>query len=181
MSIFSILTLILLVLTANILWFWLKSDLKKKGYEAHFFSGHFHDLSNAADVIKNSEEPSTKRIYRNVLYSIIGIIILIPIIFFINIESFESNRCKRFNDYINYQVNGVIESKFIDKPNHGYETLKLENGTEKNEITIFVAELYQFLQPGDSISKTSGNSALRVYRNGQLTTFNVESKTYCEE
>ena len=94
MSIFSILTLILLVLTANILWFWLKSDLKKKGYETHFFSGHFHDLSNVADFIKNSEEPSTKRIYRNVLYSIIGIIILIPTIFFINIESFESNRCK---------------------------------------------------------------------------------------
>ncbi len=104
-----------------------------------------------------------------------------PTIFFTNIGTFESHRCKRFNDYLNYEVIGMVESKFIDKPNHAYETLKLTNGHEENEITIFVNGLYEFLATGDSIKKVSGNSELRVYRNGNERIFNVDRAYWCQE
>ncbi len=181
MNIFAILALIFLALFGNILWFWLKSDLQNQGYETHFFRGHFNDLANAAEVVKKTDDPQTKKTYRSILYLIIGVVILMPTIFFTNIGSSEDRRCKRYNDYLNHQVIGTLESKFIDKPNHSYETLKLTNGKNDNKLTIFINGLYEFLQSGDSISKVSGSSQLTIFRSGKSTTFEVDRTAWCTE
>ncbi|MBK6265376.1 hypothetical protein JKA74_10025 [Marivirga sp. S37H4] len=177
----AIFGLILLALIGNILWYWLKFDLKNKGYKIQYFYGHFSDLAKATEVIKKTDEPRTKRTYRGILFSLILVIILMPIIFFMNMESTENRRCRRFNDYKLYSLNGTIAFKYIDKPNHAMETLSFEDGTEENEVPIFVDELFEFIQPGDSICKVSGSTELLVYRTGKLTTFKVDQKKYCTE
>ena len=133
---FAIFGLFLLVLIGNILWYWLKFDLKNKGYKIHYFYGHFNDLANAADVIKKSDNPQTKKTYRSVLFSIIGVIILMPTILFTNIPTFEDHRCKRFNDYLEHQVQGVVESKFINSSNHNIRTLNFNNGKRETQTPI---------------------------------------------
>ncbi|MFT5641870.1 MAG: hypothetical protein ACI9A7_001976 [Cyclobacteriaceae bacterium] len=181
MSIFAILALILLAIIGNLLWFWLKNDLKQLGYKTHFFRGHFNDLSNAAEVIKKTDDPQTKKTYRSVLFSIIGAIILMPTIFFTNIPTMRSHRCKRFNDYLEHQVQGVVESKFINSSNHNIRTLNLRDGKRETQTPIFVTELYEYLQPNDSISKISGYIELSVYRNGNERTFNVDRSFWCKD
>ncbi|WP_258105670.1 hypothetical protein [Marinoscillum sp. MHG1-6] len=178
---FAILALIFLAVVGNLLWFWLKNDLQQLGYETHFFRGHFNDLSNALEVIKKTDDPRTKRAYRNVLFSIVAVIIFMPTIFFTNMSTIGSHRCKRFNDYLEYQVQAVIESKFINSYNHNVQTLNLNNGKRETQSPIFVTELYDYLQPNDSISKISGNTELTVYRNGNERTFNVERTDWCNE
>lgn len=178
---FAVAALILLALTGNILWYWLKHDLKNKGYKVNNFQGHFNDLQNASKVIRNSDGREIKHTYRWVLSSLIAVFILMPTVFFTNIELTGDWRCRRFNNYLEHEVNGVIDSKYIDKPNHAMKTLNLADGTKEDEITIFATGLYEFLQPGDSIYKISGNSELEVFRSGELTTFNVSQTDYCGE
>lgn len=178
---FAVLALILLAVVGNLLWFWLKNDLQQLGYKTHFFRGHFNDLSNASEVIKKTDDPQTKRTYRSVLYSIIAVIILMPTIFFMNMPTRESHRCKRFNDYLEHEVTGVVESKYVDSQNHNYETLILTNGEKERETQRFARGLFEFLEPGDSLNKRTGNTELQVYRLGQLKTFNVERTDWCNE
>ena len=181
MSIIAIIALILLAIVGNLLWFWLKDDLQNKGYETHFLRGHFNDLSNATEVIKKTDDPKVKRTYRSVLYSIIGVIILMPTIFFTNIPSIESRRCKRFNNYLEHQVQGIVKSKFNDSSNHNIPTLNLNNDKRETETVIFISELYEYLRPGDSIIKKSGSSEISVYRDGNERVFNVDKEHYCDE
>ena len=181
MNIFAILALIFLAIVGNLLWFWLKNDLQQLGYETHFFRGHFIDLTNAAEVIKKTDDPQTRKTYRSVLYSIITVIILIPTIFFMNMPMMESHRCKRFNDYMEHQVQGVVELKFVDSSNHNIQTLNLNNGKRETQTPIFVTELYDYLQPNDSISKVSGDTELTVFRNGNERAFNVDQIFWCNE
>ncbi|GAA5029202.1 hypothetical protein GCM10011506_17310 [Marivirga lumbricoides] len=175
--------LVTLLALANLLWIWLKLDLNKKGYEVSFFWGHLKDLQNAVSVIKLADNPGTRIKYRGVLISIIVAIILIFILFFSTSEfsSFESHSCKRYNDYLSYGVNGVIATKYIDKENHAYKTLNLTNGQVENEVTYFVDGLYQFVNPSDSINKIPGSSEILVYRNGEVTTFDVDRINFCKE
>jgi hypothetical protein len=181
MSIFAVLSLIILALAVNILWYWLKNDLQNKGYETHTFYGHFNDLFNANEVIKNTDDSVTRRTYRKILYSIIAMVVLIPVIFFTNMPTFESNRCRQFNRYVDHQVTSIVKSKFIDKYNHASETLELSNGTHETKVTSIVLELYGYLQPNDSIAKISGNNELKVYRNGNERTFNVDRSFWCKD
>lgn len=178
---FVISALILLALTASFLWYRLKFDLKNRGYKTHYFYGHFKDLINAVDLIKNSDEPQPKRAYCWIIFSLLLVIILMSTIFFANIETIEDHRCKRFNDYLNHQIHGIVLSKFINESNHNIRTLNLRNGKRESIIPIFVSDLYDSLQPNDSISKTSGNSDLKLYRKGKERTFNVDSNFWCKE
>lgn len=171
--------LIFLVLTANALWFWLKYDLKNKGYSTSLFFNHFQDLSNAVTVIKNSNDSHIKQKYKVVLFSIGGVIILMPIIFFSNIESTKDWRCEKFHNYLNYEITAKIESKYIDKPNHAMKTLNLTDGRQESNATIFIKGLYDFLQPNDSIHKKAGNLEFLVYRNGETKTFIVDKSESC--
>lgn len=182
----AISSLFLLILFGNILWFWLKLELKKNGFQVNYFKGHIKDLTNAVDVINQSDEPRIRRNFTLILSTLILIIILIPTIFFINrielgFRSIESQRCKRFNDYLDHQIIGTIESKYIDKQNHAFKTLNFTNGKREVEVTLFVKGLYDFLQSGDSIRKISGNSELKVFRNNQEKTFNVIQADWCKE
>ena len=107
-------------------------------------------------------------------------IVLIPVIFFTNMPTFESNRCNQFNSYVNHHVTSTVKSKFIDEYNHASETLELTNGTKEAKVTGFVIGLYEYLQPNDSIAKITGNSSLSVYRNGSERTFNVDKSFWCK-
>lgn len=178
---YAILALIFLVIVVNLLWFWLKNDLLDKGYETHLFKGHFSDLSKAAEVIKNTDHPKTKRTYRSVLYSIIATLILMPAIFFMNVPTMESHRCERFNDYLEHEVSGIIASKFINSSNHNMRTLNMNNGSRETQSLIFIAELYDYLQENDSINKVSGSTEFSVYRKGTKRTFKAERSFWCKD
>ncbi len=60
----------LVVLILNLMWLWVKQELKHNDYEVHFFRDHFSDLSNLSDLIDKTQDPGIKSNYRMVLRTI---------------------------------------------------------------------------------------------------------------
>ena len=67
--------IIAFVLLANIFQYWIKSIVKSNGYKTAFFSGHFSDISNFIELLRKTENKSTKEKYQIIL-SLWSIIII---------------------------------------------------------------------------------------------------------
>lgn len=73
--------------------------------------------------------------------------------------------------YKKHEYSGVIVNKFIDKEQHLYQKIIINQDNQEDVIVMnFEAGgLYDFLCIGDSISKTSGSLKVRVVRNDMDT------------
>lgn len=75
------LLVILFVLLANILWYYIKYALHKKGYETHLFWGHWSDIANLHRLIKKERDENQKRLYKFLLFALYSSLLLIIISF----------------------------------------------------------------------------------------------------
>ncbi|MEQ8626066.1 hypothetical protein [Ekhidna sp.] len=44
------------VIVTNILWYWIKEELRKNGFKVHYFHHHLNDLTNFPILIKRTED-----------------------------------------------------------------------------------------------------------------------------
>jgi|GEM_PF-3485836 len=169
-----------LVIIANVLWYWLKFDLKKHGYETHMFWGHFTDLVNASRVIRTTEDKTVKRTYTMILGSLIVVVIGFLTTAFNSFPSIDETRCNVFDSYLSHSYSGQLKKKFVDLDNHAVETLILING--ENESTVYMnlnQKLYEFIEPGDLISKQPNDSAIIVKRGDETYEFIRKRGEFC--
>jgi hypothetical protein len=68
--------------------------------------------------------------------------------------------------FLNVEFNGTVTQKYIDRNQHNYETVILENETLKQTILFdfVMGGLYEFIEVGDTLSKKSGSLDLRLKR-----------------
>ncbi len=74
-SIFSY-SILLLIIAINIYFFMIKRILKKNGYSINYFYGHFNDLINFNDLIKNEVDMACKKKYKSYFIQLLMVIIL---------------------------------------------------------------------------------------------------------
>lgn len=86
MQIVFFLVAMIFVVVGNVVHYWLKSDLKERGYKTYKFRGHLTDLFNARNVILKTDDINVKKTYRTVLYSIIICMIGLVICFILIIN-----------------------------------------------------------------------------------------------
>ena len=62
-------TLIVLIIFINILWYWMKLELKSKGYKVGFFTSwsHYKDIPNMHRLARKERDPRSKKKYKRVL------------------------------------------------------------------------------------------------------------------
>lgn len=57
---------VLAAIIGNVLWYWIKSINKAKGYKAHLFT-HLGDLRHFREIIQNEDDPESKKKYQMIL------------------------------------------------------------------------------------------------------------------
>jgi len=72
--------------------------------------------------------------------------------------------------------NGVITDKFIDKRNHNYHIIKID---EEGKIIDYnlssdLSGLFKFLEVGDQVIKKKGTNNIIILRNGEKTLFMLD-------
>jgi hypothetical protein len=55
--------LLILVLSINILWYWIKTILLANDYKVNWFWGHFNDIINIFRLAKVTQEPEKQKKY----------------------------------------------------------------------------------------------------------------------
>ena len=68
--------IILLVVSGNALWLWMKSILKENGFKVNYFYGHYINLINFNSLIKNENDLPLKAKYRRIFFCLILNLIL---------------------------------------------------------------------------------------------------------
>ena len=68
--------LIVLVVTANILWYTVKSILTENDYKVNYWYGHFKDIPNFKNLINKTENPVIKSKYLKIYWALIISIVL---------------------------------------------------------------------------------------------------------
>lgn len=135
--------------------FWIKEILKKKGYKVSGLVSPA-DYVKMFDLVSDTEDRSKKRKYITLLLASIASPVLMFVFFITGAETVDEWQCRRYNDYLNYSVQGVVVEKYIDKPNHALKTLTMNvNGAafKETEITLAIPELFDFVEEGDTIFK----------------------------
>ncbi|UII34117.1 hypothetical protein LVD17_09855 [Fulvivirga ulvae] len=81
-----------LAVAGNIFYYQMKHTLKVAGYKVNYFYGHFTDLLNMYDLIKNEKDKKLKRKYSiqlaRVIILIVSFIVTAAVSFFVNQTSF---------------------------------------------------------------------------------------------
>ena len=93
-------------------------------------------------------------------------------------------RCQKYTDYLNHEVYGRLEKKYIDYSNHARQALVLRlynNIGTDIDATLMVNGLYDTIKIGDEIFKKKG-STLTVIKRGDLTIeLTVDKSDWCTE
>lgn len=109
------------------------------------------------------------------LVSLIGLVIIL--LWFKNIiPTPEEDINMAVNAYKTDEFNGVVIDKFIDRNEHNFKKVFInENNTQR--VILFDIEtsgVYDFFSIGDSITKHKGSLQIRVIRNDLDTTLQME-------
>ncbi|MEQ8715882.1 MAG: hypothetical protein RIC80_22910 [Cyclobacteriaceae bacterium] len=158
----------LLALVGNVIWYWLKSDLGKRGYETHLLYGHLDDLFNAREVMKVNQDPIVRDQYKRTLnWLTIVFILFIALPIGALIYESKTNKLRAYDKLLNQELTGIVKSKYIDSSNHMNEYLELsrEEASTKINVTMYDS-LYEKVQIGDNINKLSGDSTIYLNRQG---------------
>lgn len=78
------------------------------------------------------------------------------------------------------EFNGVVINKFIDKNEHNFKKVIINDNNTKGTILfdIETSGVYDFFKVGDSIVKHKGNIQIRVIRNDIDTTLQMKFANY---
>ena len=74
--------LFLLAIYGMVVWSWTKNILMRHNYPVGSFWNHMQDIPNILDLASKTKNKSDKRKYNILGWSIISLLILIPLIFF---------------------------------------------------------------------------------------------------
>jgi len=172
--------ILFLVVTANVLWYWLKFDLRKHGYKTSILTGHFADLANARQVIITNKDKSVANVYSAVLGFLTLTVIAFVIAVFYSFSSLTADRCDGFDSYLSHSYSDRLKEKFIDSDNHSVETLILLGNSKESTIYMNLNQrLYQFVEPGDFITKRFNDSTILVTRGDETFQYLLRRRDFC--
>jgi hypothetical protein len=93
-------------------------------------------------------------------------------------------RCQKYSDYVEHEVYGKLEKKYIDRKNHSRQTLILELLDSKiieTETPLIVTELYDTIRIGDILIKQKNTPTTIVKRGNIQIVLKVEKSDWCKE
>lgn len=160
-----------LVIFLNILAYLIKYILKKKGYPVSWFSAHLRDIPNFWRLIIKTKKTGEKLIYF-VLGTIFSILTVVFVIFvFANMKDFAKVDGYDYEEqFRKTQWNGIVTDKYIDKPNHSYQTIEIKDGKNLKTIqnwVLFQNGNFEKIEIGDSIVKKQGLVNVKLYKQGE--------------
>lgn len=85
-------------------------------------------------------------------------------------------QCRNQKEGLQESVSGILVSKYLDAEKKGAKTIKYINGKDTLISEVFfneITDFYEYLQIGDSITKTSGKLEFNVSRNGYDSTYTL--------
>jgi len=171
---------ILAIIIGNILSFWTVINLKDNGLDAKYFTGHFLNTRNILKLSIKTTDSILKRKYFLIGLSNIGIDVIFFVIFILFIRSLPSSNdtaCNVFKEFKSKQFNAKVEEKYLDKHEHSYKTLILQETDSRFKNQDFVndkSNFYNFVKVGDSLIKKSNEAAVMVRRKGINKVFMIE-------
>jgi hypothetical protein len=160
--------IIVLVIILNLLAYLIKFILKKKGYPVNWFSKHLRDIPNLWRLFGKTKKASQKLIYF-VLGTGFPILTIVFIILAIShMKNFaEVDLCEYEEQFRQTEWNGIVTNKYIDKPNHAYETIEIENDGQIQKIqnwVLFQNGNFTQIEIGDSIVKKQGLVNVKLFK-----------------
>ena len=175
---------VILAVVLNVLIFIIYLILKNNGEKGSIFNGAvFSNPIKLFGLAKRTENKGIKFIYFLLVFSIPILTILFVHTAFTQMSEFMNRDECEYQEYFrNREWNGKIVDKYLDKENHAYQTISIEN--EKGIFKIQDAILsefnnYELIEIGDSISKTKGKLTANLYKlNGKTE---LKSDFDCEE
>jgi hypothetical protein len=100
--------------------------------------------------------------------------------FIVDLKNIE---CNTYKEFITEDISGYVVGKFIDKSNHGNETLIIEkNGERFNDVTLSLRNygLFDSTRIGDKIIKSKGDSiTYLIHVDNRKTEFKIKKENYC--
>ncbi len=175
-----------LALAGNITGFYIKDILGKNGYVTYWYRGHFKDIFNFFDLIEKTTDENGKRNFKLIVKSHIAILltfIALAIIFIFGDIKRSNGLCDYYVEFLDKELSGQLVEKFMDKPNHNFQTLTIKTDTQTlNDIDFALRNngLYDSILIGDKIKKMKGDSITYIERNGKTTEFVVHRIEFCE-
>lgn len=123
-------------------------------------SNSFTDLLDQGGV-----DPKVTRWIGIIFFSIFGLII-----FFTIFSEKSKGNCLRYYDFINSQFEGIIQRKFENQQEHGYQTIVLEDGIYNYSLeSISETSIFQDIRIGDKIIKKAGElKCILIQKNDTL-------------
>ena len=164
---------VILAIVLNGLIFIIYPILKYNGEKGSFFNGAvFSNPVKLFRLAKRTENKGIKLTYFLLVFAIPILTILFTFAAFNQMSEFMNRDECEYQEYFrNREWNGKIVDKYLDKKNHGYQTISIKND---NGIYIIqngiLAEFnnYELIQIGDSISKIKGELTAHLYKpNGE--------------
>ncbi|WP_066633004.1 hypothetical protein [Labilibacter marinus] len=161
--------IVVLVITLNLSAYLIKYILKTKGYPINWFSGYVRDICNLWKLFIK-----TKKIIEKLIYFILGTAFpLLTIVFITSVFSYTNNfsevdRCEYEEQFRQTQWAGIISNKYIDKINHSYKTIEIENDGKLQKIqnwVLFQNGNFEQIEIGDSMVKTQGLVNVKLFKN----------------
>jgi hypothetical protein len=147
--------------------------LKNNGEKGSFFNGAiFNNPIKLFRLAKRTENKGIKFTYFLLVFAVPILTILFAFTAFTQMSEFMNRDECEFQEYFrNREWNGKIVDKYLDKENHAYPTISIENenGIFKIQDGI-LSEFnnFELIQIGDSISKTKGELTADLYKtNGE--------------
>ena len=86
-----------------------------------------------------------------------------------------SNRhnCLEQKEFRTEEWEGVVTKKYIDRSNHSAETFEISGNKQKHVMDYDGTKFYVFVRIGDSLVKHLNTDTIKVYRQGQLFSFEI--------
>jgi len=87
------------------------------------------------------------------------------------------------NAYIIEEYSGIIINKFIDREEHNFKKVIINENSSERVILLDIEQggLFEFLNVGDSIIKTKGNLKVKVIRNNVDTLIEMKFESLPDE
>jgi hypothetical protein len=110
------------------------------------------------------------------ILSIIKSFLILLFIVIVLINTSRNVQCSKEEEATKMIIKGKVIRAFLDSTHHSYETLDFVMDGEEKRSYIFLFEksgCFEYLEPGDSITKEPQSLVLKVFRNNRVEVFNL--------
>ena len=89
--------------------------------------------------------------------------------------------CEHFRSYLSHEAHGTIINKYLDSANHMwptiiYQTMDGKKGLD-NQTAMYVPSVFDTLEVGDILDKSSGSTMVTVTKRGQIIKLDTAKET----